>query len=311
MRSGNVRRGFTLIELLTVVGIVALLISLLVPALGRSRALGKQSVCSSQLQQLGAAMCQYVVENREWIPGSPNTTGWRSYADAQTPGVPTDYKTKYMIPDALKEQRPVTHVYDWATPLMKLMSRQSMRLKDRQVETRKGIFQCPASPQMQAYSDFTGSYQEVPSYLTCVYFMVSVPGGDEHAAFGYNKPESRYLARYRPRVDQVGPPATKVYLADGTRIRYEQMKFDDVMNGYSDYGAWRNRPDNVLQAYRTENLLDLTYRHPGGINALFFDGHVSNLSEPESRQARHWFPSGSNTGKLPNWVTAEEKLIVP
>lgn len=307
----QVRRGFSLMELLVVVAIIALLVAVLLPALHRARALSKQSVCTSNLQQMGVAMNEYIVQYREWIPGSPNTTGWRSYSDAQTPGVPDGYKTRYMIPDAQTENRPVTQVYDWATPLMKLMSRQNMWLADQQKETRKGIFQCPAVLPLDVYSDFTKGYQEAPSYLTCLYFLVSIPGGDDVPAFGYKKPESCYLPAYKPRVDRIGPPATKIYLADGTRIRRPQMKYDDVMNGYSDYGAWRNRPDNVLQAYRTQELLDLTYRHPGGIDALFFDGHVASLSETDSRKPAYWFPSGTNTAKLPNWVKVEEKLTVP
>ncbi len=256
-------------------------------------------------------MMTYALEYAEWIPGSPNTSGWGAYANAQTPGVPDGYKTKYMVPNERKEDRPTTQVYDWATPLMRQMSRRSMLIKERQPETRKFVFQCPAMPRMDVYSDFTGDYQEAPSYLTCVYFLATIPGGDSYPAFGYNKPQSCYLESYQPRVDHVGSPWTKIYLADGTRIRRPQMKYDDVMNGYSDYGAWRNRPTNVLQAYRTEELVDLSYRHPGGINALLFDGHVACLPDEESRQPIYWFPSGTNTHNLPNWVSIEEKLIVP
>lgn len=311
MQDRSFRAAFSLMELLVVVSIIALLVSILLPALHRARSLAKQTVCGSHLQQLGLAMNCYTTEYREWIPGSPNTTGWGSYADAQPPGVPDEYKTKYMIPNAQKELRPVTQVYDWATPLMKVMSRQKMALKQRQSETRKEIFSCPALPDMDIFSDFTGDVQQAPSYVTSVYFMASMPGGDGYRAFGYNKKDSRYLSFYKPRVDLIGPPSRKIYLADGTRIRRPQMKYDDVMNGYSDYGAWRNRPNNVLQAYRTKELGDLTYRHPGGIDALFFDGHVETLSQEESRKASHWFPSGTNTAKLPNWVKVEEKMIVP
>lgn len=304
-----VRRGFTLIELLVVIGIIALLIALLTPALAKARAQAKQAVCGVHLQQTGHLLAAYTLEHRQWIPGSPNTSGWGSYAvEEDTPGVPDKYESRYMI--QRQENRPVTHVYDWATPLFKLMSSQSMTLQDRQIRSREDLFKCPAVPAQEAYSDFTHGDQQVPSYLTCVYFLLSIPGGDTHKAFGYNNKASKYLAGYKPRVDLIGPPARKVYLADGTRIT-ENNKFDDAMNGYADYGAWRKRPTSVLQAYRLPHLLETTYRHPGGINALFFDGHVASLSEQESRQAVYWFPSGTNTAKLPSHVSAEPSLIVP
>ncbi len=76
----RVRRGFTLIELMTVIAIVSVLVSLLVPALNRVRALAKQGVCASNLYQIGLALASYTTDGRQWIPGSPNTTGWGSYS---------------------------------------------------------------------------------------------------------------------------------------------------------------------------------------------------------------------------------------
>ena len=49
------RRAFTLVELLVVVGIIALLVSMLVPGLSRVRQLGRATICASQLDQIGKA----------------------------------------------------------------------------------------------------------------------------------------------------------------------------------------------------------------------------------------------------------------
>lgn len=56
------RHGFTLIELLVVVAIIALLVSILLPALGRARDLTRTSVCMANMRGCGSAMAVYQAE---------------------------------------------------------------------------------------------------------------------------------------------------------------------------------------------------------------------------------------------------------
>lgn len=62
------RYAFTLIELLVVVSIIALLIAILLPALGRARAAANMTACLSNMRQMAIATTAYATDNRQMLP---------------------------------------------------------------------------------------------------------------------------------------------------------------------------------------------------------------------------------------------------
>ena len=68
MKNRKPSAGFTLIELLVVIAIIAILASLLLPALAKAKQKGQSTVCLNDLKQVGLAMLMFADEHDDMIP---------------------------------------------------------------------------------------------------------------------------------------------------------------------------------------------------------------------------------------------------
>src|SRR6476619_6002454 len=115
-RSRSRRTGFTLVELLVVIGIIALLISILLPSLQKARRAANTIACAANIRSIIQAMHIYAAQNNGSILGSGFTTSRFLFLEPSK-NLPTSWDAQYS--DAKCPN--VIQVHDWASPTLKIM----------------------------------------------------------------------------------------------------------------------------------------------------------------------------------------------
>lgn len=207
--------GFTLVELLLVIGIIAVLVAILLPALNKARRAANTVVCESNLHQIAIAMVIYAQQNNGAILGNQWTSGYFLFPSSTV----NDFTT-----NASMENCPtIMGCWDWMSPVAMIqgikfdiapseVDRQSRVL---QLTSFRG-FRCPendivASPYGQSDVKFATN---LCSYTTAGYFQVAYNINSRYS----NDPKyKKYLdlGNYRPKMTQVGDPSWKIFISDG------------------------------------------------------------------------------------------------
>lgn len=89
-------RAFTLVELLVVIGIIAVLIGVLLPALSKAQRTAREAACLSNQRQLVMALIMYTQDNKGVFPGGPGRIWWNG-AEVDVPGM-ASWDTNAMNP---------------------------------------------------------------------------------------------------------------------------------------------------------------------------------------------------------------------
>jgi prepilin-type N-terminal cleavage/methylation domain-containing protein len=243
--SRNRRLGFTLIELLVVIAIIAILASLLLPALSRAKEKARRVVCISNLKQWGLAQNMYLDDNNRTFPRTkiPNGTlgappgyfednpSWTDLADFynQNPHQGMDAWFNALPP------------YVAAPPLVSYAVANGVNGKDS-FNNGKNIFQCPSAKIDPLVN---------PSIRVAFHYGMNSQG------LTHSPSTVQFL-----KMDMVANPALFVMFSEG-RTLIAETPF---------YGNNQKQSDICKpQVYTTA----LSSRHNEGAVLTFTDGHTS------------------------------------
>lgn len=304
------RRGFTLIELLVVVAVIAILIGILLPALGRARGAAQQLQSNSTKRQLMIGLLTYASENDQWLPGI-NTSGKRLQG-------PVSAQTIDLL--GQRSGMPV-QINDWMTMALggsDLPSNREHRFftlldrfRDPAMRENVPVWVAggPGNREMDEWLELNGK-PSIPatSYLMPMNFQLAgekVLGMVMQTSGSYANLRRQHInpENYVPRLDRVGAASKKIGIADGFRF-VNPTEFDvDCAYTHGNWGSFGDRSpcstDSTAWGRGSSTGgggglgLPFSYRHGGTMGAAFFDGHTDALDKRASRNPTFWAPSGS------------------
>ena len=248
MKRSSVRqtKGFTLVELLVVIGIIALLISILLPSLNKARETANRAKCASNLHQIGLAILLYQQDNQQLYPRTQ-----QSVNDAPVPTWGTGLTAPAATADPFVASANVTN-NDVSASLFLL-------LRNEQIGSE--VFICPSSSAEKW--DFGGGANTAQNWVN----WNAQAGIIKNLSYSYQNPfASTTSVTYGWNLRN--PDSTYAIASDINPGR-------TVPNGsFNPATVLTNSPNSVMRQGNSTN------HDQDGQNVLFGDGHADWQTNP-------------------------------
>lgn len=341
-------RAFTLVELLVVVAIIALLIGILIPAIGRVRATAQQTTCLAQLRGVGNAVNTYAAAWDGWLPG-PHTSGSVTLGEAIYPPGYTNTTPS----DEGPRTEPMSN-FDWWSPTLG----DEFGLPENHFERFRAIVnqraRCPANTRGIDHGwfgfspDITTVYPDIrfASYSMLVNFAtwpeIEKPYNARIAArpeiaeaklgvapAGESATAAVYPAGYAPNINRIGKLSEKVVVMEGARsveadgttsasgAKYQieggafmiEAPFATFF-GRTPWGPNTGFPASgpLPDGPPSIDARETAFRHDDGLNRAYFDGHAEHAAYEEVFLPEPYMPSGAVLGSAASTVFAANHL---
>ena len=274
----NYRHGFTLVELLVVILIISILIALLLPALASATRLGRQTVCLSNLEQIGVAENMYADTNSGTLPA----VGW-TYNDW------IEFLVPYLLNGEHAPPYGPSSTFNWVN------SSQQKLLK------ASGALICPQQElnyPLASWDDTTyGMNRDLPPCLSL--------------SKGNWWPSSTAPANeFFPRLPLVTSPSNACLVADGYYIY--QPPSNNYTYAFIAMDAYDVAPPGWIETstmsgpgvgiFKSGEMTGSV--HPGGDNVLFCDFHAETVPAANipTTPLLGWNLAASNQTSLAFWT---------